>query len=131
MGETLAKQGYQCALQKLIFGKHLNAAQTLFGGQLLSWIDEASAMFAIEYMGTRKVLTKKISEVIFVNPGLSGDKIQFWCKAVRDGNTSMTMELIAKTMNVESRKQREICTCQIVYVAVDELGKPIPWKVQL
>jgi acyl-CoA hydrolase len=128
LSQSLINQGYQRTLQKLIFGKHLNAAQTLFGGQLLSWIDEASAMFAIEYMGTRRVLTKKISEVIFVNPGLSGDLIQFWCKAVRDGKTSMTLELIIETMNVESKQQREICTCQIVYVAVDELGKPTRWK---
>ncbi|PCJ17102.1 MAG: acyl-CoA thioesterase [Candidatus Cloacimonadota bacterium] len=122
------QETHTLALQKLIFGAHLNAANCLFGGHLLSWIDEASAMYAMDIMQTRRILTKKISEVIFINPALLGDMIQFWCKVSKEGNSSLTMELSVITKNVDTRQQREICSCEIVYVAVDELGKPYPWK---
>ena len=124
----LSSDGWSLAFQTLIFTKHLNYADTLFGGQLLSWIDEASAMYAMEYMRTRRILTKKISEVVFINPALQGDFIQFWCRPTRDGNTSMTMELLVQTRNVDNHRQREICRCEIVYVAVDELGRPTVWS---
>ena len=124
----LSNEGWSLAFQTLIFSKHLNYADTLFGGQLLSWIDEASAMYAMEHMRTRRILTKKISEVVFINPALQGDFIQFWCRPTRDGNTSMTMELLVQTRNVDNHRQREICRCEIVYVAVDELGRPTVWS---
>ena len=122
------RQGYVLAMQKLIFSTHLNAADCLYGGQLLSWIDEASAMFAMQHMGTRRILTKKMSEVEFIAPGLVGDMIQFWCKPIKEGTSSLILEMIVQTMNVDTRRQRRICACEIVYVAVDELGKPTPWK---
>ncbi|MCO4784131.1 MAG: hypothetical protein KC646_17535 [Candidatus Cloacimonetes bacterium] len=125
--ESLEKT-HSLALQKLIFGAHLNAANCLFGGHLLSWIDEASAMYAMDKMQTRRILTKKISEVIFINPALMGDMIQFWCRVSKEGNTSLTMELCVRTKNVDTRQQRDICSCEIVYVAVDDLGKPYPWR---
>jgi acyl-CoA hydrolase len=125
--ETL-EETHTLALQKLIFGAHLNAASCLFGGHLLSWIDEASAMFAMDKMQTRKILTKKISEVIFINPALLGDMIQFWCRVSKEGKSSLTIELTVKTKNVDTRQQRDICSCEIVYVAVDDLGKPYPWR---
>lgn len=125
--QNLEEEGWTKVFQTLIFTKHLNYANSLFGGQLLAWIDEASAIYAMEYMRTKRILTKKISEVEFINPALQGDFIQFWCKAIRDGNTSMTMELVVWTHNVDTGRQREICSCEIVYVAVDELGRPAPW----
>lgn len=122
------EETHSLALQKLIFGAHLNAANCLFGGHLLSWIDEASAMYAMDKMQTRRILTKKISEVIFINPALLGDMIQFWCRVKKEGKTSLTMELCVRTKNVDTRQQRDICSCEIVYVAVDDLGKPYPWR---
>jgi acyl-CoA thioesterase YciA len=127
-GNSLNDRKFTCVVQKLIFSKHLNASQTLFGGQLLSWIDEASALFAIEAMRTRRVLTKKLSEVIFENPGILGDIIQFWCRVTKEGRTSMTMELVVRTQNVDTLDQRDICRCELVYVAVDSIGKPTPWR---
>lgn len=120
-------QGFELAMQKLIFSTHLNAANCLYGGQLLSWIDEASAMFAMQHMGTRRLVTKKISEVEFIAPGLVGDLIQFWCRPKKEGNSSLVLEMVVQTMNVDTRRQRRICACEIVFVAVDELGRPTPW----
>lgn len=120
--------GYTLVMQKLIFGTHLNSANCLFGGELLAWIDEASAIFAMQHMQTRRILTKKISEVIFNAPGLLGDMIQFWCRPIRDGNTSLTLEVVVQTKNVDTRIQRMICRCEIVYVAVNELNQPTPWN---
>ncbi len=127
-GQSDKEGKFTCVVQKLIFSKHLNAAQSLFGGQLLSWIDEASALFAIEAMGTRRVLTKKLSEVVFENPGILGDIIQFWCRTTKAGRTSMTMEMVVRTQNVDTMDQRDICRCELVYVAVDSIGKPTPWR---
>ena len=40
---------------------------TLFGGNLLQWIDEECAIFAISQLGSWRVVTKFMSEIDFVS----------------------------------------------------------------
>jgi len=41
----------------------LNARGTLFGGQLLKWIDEEASIFTICQLGERSIVTKAMSEI--------------------------------------------------------------------
>ena len=43
----------------------------LFGGLMLSWLDEAAAALAAELCESPRMVTVKISEVIFQMPGVS------------------------------------------------------------
>lgn len=126
-------RGYERAYRKLVMYGDLNAAGTIFGGTLVSWMDEASAIFAGEKMRTRRIVTKKISELIFNEPANLGDLLEIWCKPTREGNTSLTISVIAirrSTKNDdddELMRAAEICASEFVFVAVDQTGRPRPW----
>ena len=101
----------------------LNAHGTLFGGSLLSWIDEEAAIYAIIQLGTNRCVTKFISEINFISSAKQGDVIELGIKAVHFGHTSLTLTCEAR--NKVSRKS--ILTIEkMVFISVDENGKPVP-----
>ena len=108
--------------RKWVKPEDLNAHGTLFGGRLLSWIDEEAAIYTIEQLGTNGCVTKYMSEINFINSARQGDIIELGIKATHFGNTSIT--LTCEVRNKISHKT--ILTIdKIVFVSLDENGKPV------
>jgi acyl-CoA thioesterase YciA len=106
----------------------LSFAGRLFGGQLMSWIDEAMALAAMKRMQTRSIVTKKFGEVVFEAPGLLGDIVEFWYRPSNLGRTSLTLNCRTIVRRGESDEAHQICRSTVVYVALDEEGRPTPWR---
>jgi acyl-CoA thioesterase YciA len=95
---------------------------TIFGGVLLSYIDQAGAIGAIREVvqagGARPfVVTVAINRVEFKQPVLVGDVVRFLTRLVRLGRTSITMHV-----NVEAERGIEVLQvteAELVYVGVD------------
>ena len=121
-------KGFEIATRKIIMYPDLSVTGRLFGGQLLSWIDEAVAMIAMKKTGTKTLVTKKISEVIFNAPGLLGDVLEIWCKPSNLGKSSITLECKVTVWRSKEQLQLNICECSIIYVAIDENGRPLVWN---
>ena len=109
--------------RKLIKPGDLNARGTLFGGQVLKWIDEEAAIFAVCQLGDRNIVTKAMSEINFVSTAVLGDIIEFGMELVSVGKTSIT---IACDVRNKMTKQSVIRIDKIVFVLLDENGKPKP-----
>lgn len=109
--------------RKLIKPEDLNANNTLFGGSLLRWIDEEAAIYTIIQLETEKCVTKYMSEINFIATAKQGDIVELGIKATHFGNTSLTL-----TCEVRNKisKQSILTIDKIVFVAVDENGKPRP-----
>ena len=120
--------GYILSAQRLVVYSDLNAAGRLFGGRLMAWIDEATAMAAMRIMGTKRVVTKKFGEVVFEAPGLLGDFVEIWCKPEKEGTTSLTLHCRVIVRKIEPPESRQISSSTVVYVAIDEAGRPRPWR---
>ncbi|MCC9145313.1 MULTISPECIES: hotdog domain-containing protein [unclassified Arthrobacter] len=109
--------------RKWVRPEDLNANGTLFGGSLLRWIDEEATVYAILQMGNGRVVTKFMSEINFVSSAVQGDLIEMGLTATKFGRTSLTMQ--AEVRNMITR--RSILTIdKIVFVNLDENGKPVP-----
>jgi acyl-CoA thioesterase YciA len=107
--------------RKLIKPGDLNSRGTLFGGQLLKWIDEEAAIFAICQLGSPNIVTKAMSEIDFVTTAKNGDVIEFGMDLVKFGVTSVTL-----CCNVRNKNTKEsiIRIDKIVFVLLDENGRP-------
>lgn len=131
--EQLANQGFLRCYRKIVMYADLNAAGSIFGGQLVSWIDEASAIFASCQMNTPRVVTKKISELIFNQPAKLGDMLEVWCNVHKEGTTSLTIQAIVIRRHFTDNgasaptEDAEICRCELVFVALDDKGQPKAW----
>ena len=107
--------------RKIIKPQDLNNNGTLFGGAVLSWIDEEAAIFVACQLGKRNIVTKYMSEINFVHSGELGDVIEIGMETVKFGTTSITVRCEVRTKFSE----KTIITIEkIVFVHVDENGRP-------
>lgn len=109
--------------RKIIKYEDLNSNGTLFGGQLLKWIDEEAAIYTICQLGTHQVVTKLVSEINFMAPGKLNDVIEIGVDTVSIGKTSITLKVVAR---VKDTQTVIIEINKMVFVAVDQNGKPTP-----
>ena len=107
--------------RRLIKYEDLNPRGTLFGGKILLWIDEEAAIYVRCQLGTEQVVTKCMSEINFVSPGRLGDVIEIGIDLVQFGKTSITVKCEVRN---KTKKQMIITIDKIVFVCVDEKGKP-------
>ena len=109
--------------RKLIRPEDLNANDTLFGGSLLRWIDEEAGIYAMSKLHSKRVVTKYMSEINFVNSARQGDVIEIGLKFEDVGTTSITFGCEVRQMF----SQDTIITIdKIVFVLVGENGRPKP-----
>ena len=103
-----------------------NAHGTIFGGVILSHIDLAGAI-AASRQAPRNFVTRAMREVDFIAPVYVGDLVSFYTRMLREGKTSVTIQVVVEAeRSEEPRRQVKVTEAEVVYVAVDENGKPTP-----
>lgn len=98
----------------------------LFGGLMLSWLDEAGAALAAELCESPRMVTVKISEVIFRKPVRPGQIIKIYGDLKKIGNTSIIIRLEARRHSPYNGSQKVACTTDMTFVRVDGDGEPVP-----
>jgi acyl-CoA hydrolase len=109
--------------RKLIKYEDLNSRGSLFGGQLLKWIDEEASIYTVCQLETNKIVTKLMSEINFMKPAYLNDIIEIGVDVVSFGRTSITLKVVAR---IKDTKNEILKIDKMVFVSVDEDGKPIP-----
>jgi acyl-CoA hydrolase len=110
-------------MTSLVMPHMLNVLNNLFGGHLLSMVDQAAAVAAIRHAGGPAV-TARFDRVDFRERIPLGALVT--CSASVDyvGNTSMFVSVQVYSEDVASGHRRHTHTAHIVFVAIDEQGKP-------
>jgi len=98
----------------------------MFGGTMMSLIDDASAAYAMQICDTPKVVTLKIDELIFKKPVKVGNLIKIFGRVEKFGNTSVTLYIEVRKHNVYTGVQDIVTQTNIVFVRIDEEGNPLP-----
>ena len=107
--------------RKWVRPEDLNANGTLFGGKLLSWIDDEAALYSIVILKNNRIVTKFMSEINFMSSARQGDIIEIGLDIVKFGKTSITMR--CEVRNVMT-KAVIITVDAITMVNLDSCGQP-------
>lgn len=108
---------------------NLGVSGNLFGGTILSWLDEAGGILASKICKTSKMVTLKIDETVFHKPVKEKHIIKIYGEVEKVGTTSITLKMVAKRFDVYAERdnnpeQEEIvCSTKMVFVRVTEEGK--------
>jgi acyl-CoA thioesterase YciA len=118
--------GAEPAIQVILLPKDTNSAGVIFGGVILHHLDLAGVVEAYKH-ANRRFVTVAINEVVFVAPVYVGDLVSFYTTTVRVGRTSVTVgiEVFARRRG-DFEHPVKVTAAEIVYVAIDEAGKPTP-----
>jgi len=109
--------------RKWVKPEDLNPNQTLFGGQLLAWIDEEAALYTIIQLENSKIVTKYISEINFMASAKQGDIVEIGIEVIKFGKASLTLK-----SEVRNKMTREtiLTVDNIVMVNLGQDGRPKP-----
>jgi len=110
-------------LTTLVMPNMLNVLNHLFGGHLLAMVDQAAAVAAIRHAGGPAV-TASFDRVDFRERIGLGALVT--CIATVDfvGNSSMDVSVEVYSEHVASGERRHTHTARVIFVAIDEQGKP-------
>jgi len=98
----------------------------LFGGKLLAWVDAAGASYAAQVADSPRMVTVSIDKCVFKKPAKEGHLLKIYGSVHTIGNTSLTLNIEARSHNVYNGKQNIILSTTIKFVRIDEQGDPIP-----
>jgi acyl-CoA thioesterase YciA len=105
-----------------------NAHGTIFGGVILSHIDLAGGI-AASRQAVRNFVTRAMREVEFIAPVYVGDVVSFYTSVLRQGTTSITVKVSVEAERAKGARDRvKVTEAEVIYVAIDEAGKPIALK---
>ena len=116
------------AIRVILLPRDTNAQGSIFGGVILSHLDLAGVVEARKHADKRFV-TVAMKEVEFKKPVYVGDTVSFYTKTKRVGTTSVTVQVEVEAQRWDDPKKKVIVTsAEVVFVAVDANGKPVPVK---
>ena len=113
------------AIRVLMMPRDTNYHGTIFGGVILSHIDQAGAVAAIR-AGCKQVATVAMDKVEFHQPVKVGELVSFYTDIVRRGNTSITIQVCVEATQRDGGKTVPVTSAQITFVNVDKDGKKTP-----
>jgi len=98
----------------------------MFGGTILSIIDDASASYAAQICDTQRIVTVKIDELVFTKPVKVGNILKVYGQVVEFGTTSISIYIEVRKHNVYTGAQETVTHTKIKFVRIDDDGKPLP-----
>jgi acyl-CoA thioesterase YciA len=118
------------AIQVVMMPRDTNPLGSIFGGVILSYLDQAGAVGArheVARAGGRQpfLVTAAINRLEFRQPVFVGDVVRFMTRLVRIGRTSITMQI-----HVEAERDGQVLPvtdAEVVYVGIDsQTRQPTP-----
>ena len=115
----------QPAIRVMMMPRDTNAHGTIFGGHILSLLDQAGAV-AAHAAGARKVVTVAVREVVFKEPVHVGDIVSLYADVTETGRTSLTIRVRVEAHEPIGGRTVEVTSAELVYVQIDDRGHPVP-----
>jgi acyl-CoA thioesterase YciA len=108
---------------KLCLVKDVGRNGNLFGGNMMAWMDEVAAIYAMKTTNESQLATLRFGEILFKHPVKVNDIVDFYCELTHKGYTSITFDITAMVGNIT------VFHTDCTFVAVDDNGnkKSINW----
>jgi acyl-CoA hydrolase len=100
-----------------------NPNGNIHGGVIMKHVDEAGGLAAVRHCRMRTV-TAHIDGMSFLAPVRIGDLVNFYASVNDVGNTSLEVGVRVEAETLYTGEVRHISTAYIVYVALDDTGRP-------
>jgi acyl-CoA thioesterase YciA len=114
------------ALSVIMMPRDANVLGTIFGGIILSYIDQAGFVEA-RRTGVHRWVTASLDKVDFEKPVFIGDVVRFITQTVKTGRTSVEIEVIVEAERFNSGERIVVTTATLTMVSVDKDGNSIPF----
>ena len=123
-GEAEQPQG-ELTVRLIAMPADTNANGDIFGGWVLSQMDQAGGIAAVERAQGR-VVTIAVEAMTFIRPVKVGDVLCVYTHVDKVGRTSMKIHIEAWARRFSSHVREKVTDAVFTFVAIDEEGRPRP-----
>jgi acyl-CoA thioesterase YciA len=114
------------SIRVVMMPRDTNAQGNIFGGVILSYIDQAAFVEA-RYQSNRRFVTVMMNKVEFHKPVHVGDVLALYARTTKIGRTSIQIHVNAVAQRCDDPEiEVQVTEADVVFVAVDAEGRPIP-----
>ncbi|MEC8320598.1 MAG: acyl-CoA thioesterase [Planctomycetota bacterium] len=118
---------FTTALRALMMPSDTNHQGTVFGGVVLSRIDQAGYLEARRH-GRHRWVTASMETVNFHAPVFTGDVVSFLTRTIRTGTSSVTVEVRVEAERHLGGETALVTEAHLTMVAVDRDGRAIDFS---
>ncbi|MES2760807.1 MAG: hotdog domain-containing protein [Bacteroidota bacterium] len=104
----------------------LGIHNNMFGGRIMSLLDDAAGSFASQLCDTPRMVTIKVDELMFKKAVKVGSILKIYARVVKFGNTSLQLYMEMRKHNVYTGEQEIVTSTNMTFVRIDEEGNAIP-----
>jgi uncharacterized protein (TIGR00369 family) len=112
-------------LSQMMQPEHANNLGNIHGGWIMKLVDEAGALAAMRH-AQKRVVTIAVDQMIFHHPIRTTDLVMLSAEVSYTGRTSIETEVQVIAENPITGERWHTNTAYVVYVALDEAGRPTP-----
>lgn len=109
----------------LVKASDIGISNNMFGGVILSLIDESAVSYAMQLCDTPRMVTVKIDELVFKKPVKVGNLLKVYGQVIEFGTTSVLIYIEVRKHNVYTGKQETVTHTNIKFVRIDDEGNSL------
>jgi len=113
------------SLRVTMMPRDTNVHGTIFGGIILSYIDQAGAVHVRRH-GCHHVVTVAMDEVVFHQPVYVGDVVSLRTTTMKVGRTSVRVRVSVEANRYDDNSMITVTEAEVVYVNLDAHRQPAP-----
>jgi acyl-CoA hydrolase len=108
-----------------VLPQHANTYGTVFGGQIMAWVDLCGAICAQRHSG-RPCVTVFVDDLLFKRPVRIGQVVRLRAQMTAAFNSSMEIEIGVYGEDTITGEQWPTLECLVTFVAMSDERKPAP-----
>jgi acyl-CoA hydrolase len=112
-------------MAEYVLPQHANIGGTVFGGQIMAWVDLCAAICAQRH-AARPCVTAFVDDLLFKRPVRVGQVVRLRAQVTATFRTSMEIDVMVSGEDTITGEQWPTVECRVVFVAMDEQRRPTP-----
>jgi acyl-CoA hydrolase len=125
---TLAARPQSASVTEMteyVLPQHANIYGTVFGGQIMAWIDLSAAICAQRHSG-RLCVTAFVDDLLFQQPVRVGEVVRIRAKVTATFRSSMEIDVEVSGEDTLTGKRWPCIHCLVTFVAIGDDRRPTP-----
>ena len=122
-----SEEGLHTALRVVMMPRDVNQYGSIFGGVILSYIDQAGFIEARRH-GSHRWVTVAIDKVEFHAPVQVGDVVSFLTRTEKTGTSSVIVRIRVEAERYTSGDRVHVTEATLTMVSVNAACRPIPFN---
>lgn len=113
------------SMTEYVLPQHANALGSVFGGQIMAWIDLCAAICAQRHSG-KMAVTAFVDDMKFEQPVRVGEVVRLESRVTATFRSSMEIEVVVEGEDATSGRRWPCVAARLTFVAIDHDRKPTP-----